>query len=64
VAICLEQGVNDLHMAQLMTLPPHHLLLHENPDWFNLLLYNLFMLSGKEAVKRVSVIFNKKASIR
>jgi len=26
--ICLERGANDLHMVQLMPLPPHHLLLH------------------------------------
>jgi len=33
---CLQQGENDLHMVQLMPLPPHHLLLHQNPHWFNL----------------------------
>jgi len=27
MVICLEQGANDLHMVQLMPLPPHHLLL-------------------------------------
>jgi len=27
VVICLEQGANDLHIIQLMSLPPHHLLL-------------------------------------
>jgi len=27
VVICLEQGANDLHMVQLMPLPPHHLSL-------------------------------------
>jgi len=27
MVICLEQGVNDLHMVQLMPLPPDHLLL-------------------------------------
>jgi len=27
VVICLEQGANDLHMVQLMPLPPHFLLL-------------------------------------
>ena len=27
VVICLEYGANDLHMVQLMPLPPHHLLL-------------------------------------
>jgi len=26
MVICLEQGVNDLHMVQLMPLPPRHLL--------------------------------------
>jgi len=25
VVICLEQSANDLHMVQLMPLPPHHL---------------------------------------
>jgi len=25
--ICLDRGANDLHMVQLMPLPPHHLLL-------------------------------------
>ena len=25
MAICLEQGANDLHMVQLTSLPPHHL---------------------------------------
>jgi len=28
VLACLEHGANDLHMVQLMTLPPHHVLLH------------------------------------
>jgi len=28
VVICLERGANDLHIVQLMPLPPHHLLLH------------------------------------
>jgi len=28
MVICLEQGASDLHMVQLMPLPPHHLLLH------------------------------------
>ena len=25
MVICLKQGANDLHMVQLMSLPPHHL---------------------------------------
>ena len=36
MVICLEQGTNDLHMVQLMPLPPHHLQLNYNPDWFKL----------------------------
>jgi len=35
--ICLERGANDLHMVQLMALPPHRLLLHWNPEWFTFL---------------------------
>jgi len=27
-SFCLEQCANDLHMIQLMPLPPHHLLVH------------------------------------
>jgi len=27
MVICLKCGANDLHMVQLMPLPPHHLLL-------------------------------------
>jgi len=33
----LEQGANDLHIVQLMPLPPRHLLLQQNPEWFILL---------------------------
>jgi len=36
VVVCLERGANDLHVIQLMPLPPHHLLLHKNPEWFYL----------------------------
>jgi len=28
MVICLERVANDLHMVQLMSLPPDHLLLH------------------------------------
>jgi len=34
--IGLAQGAHDLYVVQLMPLPWHHLLLHYNPDWFNL----------------------------
>jgi len=34
VVFCLERRANDLHMVQLMPLSPHHVLLHENPEWF------------------------------
>jgi len=27
MVICLERGVNDLHMVWLMPLPPHHLII-------------------------------------
>jgi len=27
MVICLEPGANDLHMIQLMLLPPHHLII-------------------------------------
>jgi len=28
VVICLKQDAIDFHIVQLMSLPPHHLLLH------------------------------------
>jgi len=28
VVICLKRDANNLHMVQLMPLPPYHLLLH------------------------------------
>ena len=35
--ICLEQSADDMCMVQLMPLPPHHLSLHLNSDWFTFL---------------------------
>ena len=37
MVICLESGANDMHMVELMPLPPHHLLLQSNPEWFTFL---------------------------
>ena len=37
MVVCLERGANDLHIVQLMPLPPCHLLLHQNSEWFILL---------------------------
>jgi len=36
VVICVGRGANDLHMVRLMPLTPHHLVLSQNSDWFNL----------------------------
>jgi len=51
--MCLERGANDLHMVQLMSLPPHH---HASlkSDWFYLCGAGL-SCSAKEAVKRLSL---------
>jgi len=48
---CLERGANDLHMVQLMPLPPHHLLLKDNPEWFTFLMPTYLGCLGKKAVK-------------
>jgi len=37
VWLCLERGANDLHIVQLISLPPRQLLLQQNPEWFILL---------------------------
>ena len=55
MVICLEQGANDLHMVQLMPLPPRHLLLQQNPEWFILLVPAYPGCPGKKAVKRLCV---------
>ena len=34
--MCLKESANDLHMVQLMPVPPYHMLLNKNPDCFNL----------------------------
>jgi len=51
VVFFLKQGVNDLHMVQLMPLPPHHLLLHYNPEWFTFMVRVYPFCPWKEAVK-------------
>ena len=55
MVICLERGANDLHMVQLMPLPPHHLLLQQNPERFILLVLTYPGCPGKKAVKRFCV---------
>jgi len=40
-------------MVQLMSLPPLHLLLHQNPDWFNLHRDSLPRLSWKRPISVV-----------
>ena len=57
VVVCLQQGANDLHMIQLMSLPPHHLLLHQYPEWFNLFGAILPTSSWKGAIKQMSQIW-------
>jgi len=56
--VYLEWGANDLHIFQLMPLPPHRLLLIkiQNGLIFLVLIYPGF--PGKEAVKWVPVCFS------
>jgi len=49
--LSLEWGANYLHMVQLMPLPPHHLLLQYNPEWFTFLVPAFPGCPGKKAVK-------------
>ena len=56
MVICQQRGANDLHMVQLMPLPPHHLLLQQNPEWFILLVPAYPGCPGKRPfVKRLCV---------
>ena len=54
MVICLERSANDLHMVQLMPLPPHHLLLQHNPEWFILLVPAYPGCPGKRLLNAVS----------
>jgi len=53
MVIHLEEGVNNLHMVQLMSLPPHHLLLHKNSEWFTFLVPAYPGCPGNKAFKRM-----------
>ena len=55
MVICLQRDANDLHMVQLLALPLHCLLLHYNPDWFNLSGAGLPGCLEKEAVRQTSL---------
>jgi len=55
MVVCLERGANDLHMVQLMPLPPLYLMLQQNPEWFILLVLAYPGCPGKKAVKRLYV---------
>ena len=65
VVICLERDANDLHMVQLMPLPPHHLLLQKKSEWFTSLVPAYpGCLSGKRPLNGHSssvVVFLKKS---
>jgi len=51
MVICLERGANELHMVQLMPLPPHHLLLQYSSEWFTFPVPAYPDCPGKKAVK-------------
>jgi len=57
VVICLEQGTNDLHMVLLMPLPPRHLFIKIQIGLTFLVVLAYPGCCGKEAVKRVSVVW-------
>ena len=56
MVVCLEQGTNDLHMVQLMPLPPHHLLLQCNSEWFTFLMLAYPGRPGKRPLNGCSVV--------
>ena len=55
MAVCLERGTNDLHVVQLMPLPPHHLLHQQNPERFILLVPAYPGSPGTKAIKQLCV---------
>jgi len=50
-----ERGANNLHMVQLMQLPPHRLLLQQKkkPEWFTFLVPAYPGCPGKKAIKEM-----------
>ena len=52
----LQRGANDLHMVQLMTLPPRQLSLHKYPKSFTFQAPTYPGYPSKEAVKQVCVL--------
>jgi len=53
MVMLLKRGANDLHMVKLMPLPPYHLLLHWNPEWFAFVVLAYPGCPGKKAVKQM-----------
>jgi len=49
------KGANDLHMVQLMPLPPHHSCFNSTQIYLTFLVPAYLGCPGKEAVRRVSV---------
>jgi len=56
MVICLERGANDLHMVQLMPLPPQHVLLQYNPEWFTFMVRAYPGCPGKRPLNGCSVV--------
>jgi len=56
MVICLEQGASDLHMVQLMLLPPIISCFIKIQTGFTFLVLAYSGGPGKEAIKRVSVL--------
>ena len=52
--MCMQWGANDLHAVQLMPLPPRHLLLQQNPEWFILLVLAYPGCLGKRPLNECS----------
>jgi len=51
MVICLVQGASNLHMVQLMPLPPYHLLLLEIENGSTIVVPAYPNCPGKKAVK-------------
>jgi len=56
MVICRQRGANELHMVQLKSLPPHHLLVIKIQVGLPFMVPAYRGRHGKQAVKRVSVI--------
>jgi len=63
VVVCLKQGAYDLHMVQLMSLPPHHILLRWLVGWSLMSLFSTNMAMSEMSLASLKWFYFPGASL-